>query len=413
VYDERDPATCAELLRRAAALLPADAPQRLAFAPVLADALAWSGERDAAARVLDEAAAAVRPDDEHMRARMLVARYDLELWGPGDADPGRMLEDVRKAIAVFEAAGDDEALAYAHIVAYHASYRRSARAGARQLNAEEELGLAAKHARAAGSRSLEGMAASWLCVVLRRGWQPVEDAKRRILAILEDPPNRFTHASALGGLGTLRAMEGAFDEGRSLMVESHALLEDLGLRQSAAADSIALADVEIMAGDLDTAERFLRGGLAALDDFGDRFSAANAAWRLALVLARKGQDDEAEKFLEHAAESEAGEWVEVWRLVLQATLAARRGHSARAAQLLRESESLMGRLYEGGMQADALLQAAEASELMGRTADAVDRLRRAGEVARRLGYVVAERTARERLGALGKDTPANASRPGR
>ena len=59
-YEERDPATSAGLLRRAAALRPADAPERLELAPVLSDALAWSGEREAAARMLDEAAAAAR-----------------------------------------------------------------------------------------------------------------------------------------------------------------------------------------------------------------------------------------------------------------------------------------------------------------------------------------------------------------
>jgi tetratricopeptide (TPR) repeat protein len=412
-YDERDAATGAGLLRRAAALLPTDAPERLALATVLADALAWSNERDAASRVLEEAAAAARPDDEHMRARIAVARHNHELWGPGKWDPEGMLEDVRQAIPVLEAAGDDEGLAYAHIVGYHASYRRSARAGARQLNAEKEFGLAAKHARAAGSRYLEGLAASWLCVLARRGSRPVAEARRRVLAILEDPPSRYTRASALGALGTLRAMEGAFDEGRALMAEGHALLEDLGLRQSAAADSIALADVEIIGGDLDAAERFLRVGLAELDAAGDRFTAVNAAWRLAFVLARRGQDDEADRLLERTAELDAGVWVEVWRLVLGATLAARRGESTKSEQLLRESESLMQSLFEIGMQADVLLQAAEASEQMGRTADAVDRLRRAAEIARRLGYVVAERTARERLVALGKRADANPSRPGR
>jgi hypothetical protein len=399
-HDERDPATTAGLLRRAAALFPADATERLELAPLLADALAWSHERDAAVRVLDEAAAAARPDDERMRARLMLARYNLELWGLAEGDPEAMLENVRKAIAVLEAAGDDEGLAYAHIIAYHASYRRSARGWARNYDAEQELDLAAKHARAAGSRFLEGMATSWLCVLFRRGAQPVEDARRRILAILEDPANRYTRASALGGLGTLSAMEGAFDEGRALMAESHAIIEDLGLRQAAAADSISLADVEIIAGDLDAAERLLRAGLAEIDAAGDRFSAVNAAWRLALVLARRGQDDEAERVLERTADLDAGVWVEVWRLVLAATLAARRGQSTKAEELLRASESLMQGMLDSGLHADALLQGAETSELLGRTADAVDRLRRAAEIARRLGYVVAERTARERLAAL-------------
>jgi tetratricopeptide (TPR) repeat protein len=332
----------------------------------------------------------------------MIARYNLELWGLAKANPDAMLEDVRRAIATLEAAGDDEGLASAHIVAYHASYRRTATLGAQRLNPEEQLVLAAKHARAAGSRFLEGMATSWLCVLLRRGSPPVEEARRRILAILEDPPNRYTRASALGGLGTLEAMEGAFDEGRALMAESHAIIEELGLRQTGAADSIALADVEIIAGDLEAAERFLRSGVAELEAVGDRFSAVNAAWRLALVLARTGRDDEAERFLERAADLDAGEFAEIWRLVLGATLAARRGESTKAEEQLRESDLFMSYLSESGMEADALLQGAEASELMGRTADAVDRLRRAAEIARRLGYVVAERTARERLAALGK-----------
>jgi tetratricopeptide (TPR) repeat protein len=391
----------AGLLRRAVALLPADARERLELAPVLSDALAWNGEREAAAEVLDEAEAAAPADDEVTRARLAVLRANLELWGPRRIDPESMLEDVRGAIAVLEAAGDHEALAYAHIVAYHASYRRSTRAGPEHFYAEEELGLAAEHARAAGSRHLEGMVAGWLCVVLRRGWLPVEEARRRMQAVLDDPPNRYTRASALGGLGTLLAMERAFDEGRALMAESHALIEDLGLQQTAAADFIALADVEIMAGDLDAAERFLRRALAGLEAVGDWFSGVNVAWRLALVLLRRGRDDEAEEFVRWSGELSGGEWVEAWRVVLEATLAARRGENARAEQLLQESDSLMAELSEVGMHADALIQAAEASEAMGRPADAVDRLRRAAAIARRLGYVVAERTARERLTALG------------
>ena len=106
---------------------------------------------------------------------------------------------------------------------------------------------------------------SWLCVLLRRGWQPVEEARRRIHAILEAPPNRYTRASALRGLRTEPRDGGSLRRGPRPHGETGALIEDLGLRQTAAADSIALADVEIMAGDLDSAERFLRGGLAELE----------------------------------------------------------------------------------------------------------------------------------------------------
>jgi hypothetical protein len=49
---------------------------------------------------------------------------------------------------------------------------------------------------------------------------------------------------------------------------------------------------------------------------------------------------------------------------------------------------------------DVLLQAAEASELIGRHDDASRRLRRAMELAERLGYVVGRRAAAERLAAI-------------
>jgi tetratricopeptide (TPR) repeat protein len=196
-------------------------------------------------------------------------------------------------------------------------------------------------------------------------------------------------------------MEGAFDEGRALVAENHAILEELGHRQPAAADSIAVADVEIMAGDFDAAERILRAGLAELEAVGDQFSAVNAAWRLALVQERRGRYDEAERLLQKGTEVEAGEFVEIWRLVVGAKLAARRGETKRAERLLQKAEeSLMDDVLEIGLLADALIEAAEASELLGHTADAVRRLERAERIARRLGYVVAERNARERLAAL-------------
>ena len=62
----------------------------------------------------------------------------------------------------------------------------------RRSTPKRSSGLAAKHARAAGSRFLEGVATSWLCVLLRRGWQPVEEARRRIQPFLEDPARPLT-----------------------------------------------------------------------------------------------------------------------------------------------------------------------------------------------------------------------------
>ena len=407
-YGERNPATTAGLLRRAAALLPADAPERLELAPALADALSWNDERDAAARVLDEAAAAAPAGDERTHARLEVARLNLAFWGPAKVDPEGMFEDLRKAIAVLEAAGDDEALAYAHMVAHHMSYRRSARTGAPPLDAEEQLALAAKYARAAGSRFLEGVATSWLCVLLRRGWQPVEEARRRIHAILEDPPTatrgrrrsagsgrctrwrepstraapswrRVTRSSRTSGSGRLPLrIRSRLQTSRSWPATS-----------TAPSASSAAASPSSKSSGIGSAPRTRRGVW--------RWSSRDAA-----KTTRRRGSSSGQPTPRPVIGSRSGASSSEQRLPHES------GRSADAEELLRESESLMQRLFEIGMHADALLQAAEASELIGRTADAVDRLRRAAEIAGRLGYAVAERTARERLAALG----ASASRHG-
>ena len=82
------------------------------------------------------------------------------------------------------------------------------------------------------------------------------------------------------------------------------MLEELGLRQAAAAHSIAVAEVEAMAGDDTAAERILRAGYEAVTAVGDEHSAKNVAWRLGLALARQGRYDEAEPFVRIAERAE-------------------------------------------------------------------------------------------------------------
>jgi tetratricopeptide (TPR) repeat protein len=196
-------------------------------------------------------------------------------------------------------------------------------------------------------------------------------------------------------------MEGAFDEARTLVAENHAIIEELGLPQTAAADLIAVADVELLAGDLEAAERILREACDRLGKVQDRFSAVNAAWRLALVVLAAGRVDEAEALIERAGDVDAGNLVRAWRGTLGATVQARRGETQRALALLAAADRSLEALDETGMHADVLLQAAEALSTLGRTADAADRLRRARDIARRLGYVVGERRAEAKLAEPG------------
>ena len=399
--DERDAAKAVALLRRARELLPADAPERVGLAPYFASALNAIDERDAALRTLDDAEDHVPPGDRLMSARISLVRHGIRLWGLDAGNPEEVFRDARDAIEILSEAGDDEWTAFAHVLAYHASYRRPASAAEKQLAATVELGLAAEHARAAGSRVFEGYAVGWLCVVLRRGSWPAEYVESVAAEVLADPPTQAARASALGLLGTLRAMQGAFDEGRALLAQSHALLEDLGLPQSVAADLIAVADVELIAGEDAAAERILRESLDRLDALGDRFSAVNAGWRLAFVLLRGGRVDEADAVLARVAGYEGGEYVHAWRCLLEGAIAALRGDPAAAHDLIAQVDRTLPELFEGGMHADVLVETARVCTRLGDVASAVERLRRAAAMARRVDYVVTERAAEAELAALG------------
>src|SRR5262249_31975242 len=90
-----------------------------------------------------------------------------------------------------------------------------------------------------------------------------------------------------------------------------------------------------------------------------------------------------------------GFWVDVWWKVVLARVEAHRGEEARARQLVEEAHERMASVEESGMQADALLEAAEALRAAGLDAGAAKLVAEAAGVAGRPGYVVAQRRAEE------------------
>jgi hypothetical protein len=191
-------------------------------------------------------------------------------------------------------------------------------------------------------------------------------------------------------------MKGEFDEARACVEEVRRVLEELGLRQAAAAHSIAIAEVEALAGDDAAAERILRAGLSAVTAVGDEHSTKNVAWRLGLALARQGRYDGAEPFVRIAERAEhRGFWVDVWWRVVLARIEAHRADTARVRQLVEDARERMAPVEESGMHVDALLESAEALRAVGMQAEAAALVAEAAAIAERLGYVVAQRRAEE------------------
>jgi DNA-binding SARP family transcriptional activator/tetratricopeptide (TPR) repeat protein len=389
-YERHDPAAAASLLGRASALLPRRASERIELESKLAGALVARGDVIAAQELLAEASAiAVELGDARLAARTTLTAHLALLLTDAAAPPDQMLSDIEDAVPVLEEARDYEGLAMAEALRFNALDRAG-------LRPTTQFALALAHARRAGARYLEHYVMGWICITLHRGTLPVDEAIARATEIRDASTSTFVRSSAIGAVGLLRAMKGEFDEARALVEEVGTSLEELGVRQAAAAHSIAVAEVEAMAGDDVAAERILRNGLAAVTALGDEHSAMNIAWRLGLVLARRGRNEEAEAFVRLAQRvKHPGFWADVWLRVVLALVEAHGGAAAHAQQLVHDARERMASVEESGMHADALLESAEALRAAGLEGEAAALVAEAAGIADRLGYIVARRRADE------------------
>ena len=361
----------------------------LELLPKLATALVYCGDPVAAHELVAEASTvAAQLGDERLQARASLGIALTLLWTDEALPPERMLDDIESAFPVLEQADDFEGLAMAEALRFHALLR----AGSRDPGARFPLAL--EYARRANARHFEHYVLGWVCITLPHGSLPVDLAITRATEIREASTSEFVRASAIGAIGLLRAMQGEFDEARALVDEVRRMLEELDLGQAAAAHSIAISEVESMAGDDAAAERILRAGFEAVSELGDEHSAMNAAWRLGLVLARQAKDDDAEHFARVAERAEPKSlWVDVWWRVVLARVAAHRGDRTSARQLVEAARARMASVRESGMQADVLLESADALRAAGFDDEATAIAAEAAEIAERLGYVVALRRA--------------------
>ena len=80
--------------------------------------------------------------------------------------------------------------------------------------------------------------------------------------------DRSYQAGLQSTLGGLRAMEGNFDEARSLWVEARTMYEELGLRARRAGRSLIPAEIELLAGNPGEAVAILRWACEKLEELG-------------------------------------------------------------------------------------------------------------------------------------------------
>jgi DNA-binding SARP family transcriptional activator len=379
------------MLGRANELLPRNARERIEFLPTLAEMLLWPDGGEAARALLEEAHdVATTIGDARLAARARIAMGSTMMWTDTPIAPEQMLRDIEDAVPVLERHGDHEGLAMAELLRFHALDQ------AGLPGPEARLPIALAHAQQARAPQVEQRVMGWICITLPHGSVPIQAAIAQVDDIRRASPSAYVHASALGALGLLRAAQGEFEEGRALVRRTRRALEELGELQGAAAHSIAVGEVELLAGEIAAAERVWRKGYDDVTALVDRHSAANLAWRLGLALARRGADDEAEQFAQIAkAARPRGMWVDVWWRIVLALVAAHRGDGARARSLVDDARTRVTSVdgAESAMEADALLESAEALRAAGMSNAAADLAAHAAGIAARLGYVVALRRA--------------------
>jgi tetratricopeptide (TPR) repeat protein len=167
-------------------------------------------------------------------------------------------------------------------------------------------------------------------------------------------------------------MEGSFDEARTLLALCGAILEDLGLKVTAASLSETAAIIELLAGDPAAAERILRSGYSQLEQMGETSNSADLAAMLARALEAQGQGAEALRYSEIssriAAEDDLSPQVQ-WRAA-RAKALARAGETDEAERLAEEAVTLAAQSDFLVLRGDAQLVLGEVLRAAGRPQEA-------------------------------------------
>jgi tetratricopeptide (TPR) repeat protein len=366
-----DDRAVANLLGRAASLLPSNDPARLQFIDLLGMALQMIGEYEDADALLTEAIElATGQDDRGVEARARVQRWwsHFHLGRPeGSADHAEC--EAHRAIPVFEALGDELHLAKAWYLRAVADQMRC-----RTADAETACEHAIFHANQAGDNNLAAYIAAELAQAMEYSPTPVIEALRRCEEMTErvraDP---LAVAKMFTARSNLTAMRGRFDEARALVADARAIVEELNIARGAYGAGMARrrAQIELRAGKPAAAEHVLRpvyDTLLQRGDKADKRSLAAVATMLAETTYAQGRYTDAAQFSQLAGtimvpDSPAEE--ARWRGI-RARLLARAGEFAAAEALAHEALGLVASTDLLNDRADRLIDLVEVLQLAGR-----------------------------------------------
>ncbi|MEP6638682.1 MAG: AAA family ATPase [Chloroflexota bacterium] len=396
-FGRGDAPAAANLLRRAASVVPADDPWRTELLPDLAEALTEQGDFAGARTVLDEAAEiAARLSDERLRARVRLTQMHVAFYSGGmTGGIDRAVAEVTAIADVLEVAGDPSGLARAWrlLMGLHGTAGRYERAG-------EAAQRVIEFATQAGDMRLVGTGTVNYSICALHGPTTVEEALARceelVEAVRED---RKAEAVVLSVLAVLYAMRGDSKRARETAARGRANVADLTMSMTGASTSIESTRIEMLNGEAAAAERDLRRDYDTLTSMGETYFRSSVAGLLAHALWALERFAEADEFAQIGEELSDPDDVDsqvLWRTI-RAKLLARDGHVDEAIALAEGAVAWARETDDLDQQADALRDLAAVQALAGRQQGEGPPLREALRLYERKGDVVQAARVRDRL----------------
>jgi class 3 adenylate cyclase/tetratricopeptide (TPR) repeat protein len=396
-----DMPAAAGLLRRSAAMLPADASARPTLLLHAGEALGEMGDFQQAYAVLAQSSEAANLCGD--RAVVTTASVVRMMWhhlaSPESMGVQQVVDDATAAIADLEALEAHAGLARAWRLMTHVHFYEGLFGPA-----EEAATRAIHEAELAGDRVLEVRLLSSLASCALYGPTPAAEAIERCNQVMErSGGDRRTEAVTLCSLSVLEAMRGDASCARGYYQRSRSMLNELGFTFSAALTSLTSGPAEMLAGDLVRAEAELRGDYETLLAMGEKGYMSSVAGLLAEVLYAQGRHDEAADFAnvcqQTAAPYDVGAQYQ-WRCI-QAKLLADTGRLDEAETLAWEGVRLIKTTDQPAIQADGLMSLAIVLGKAGKIDEAAASLHESIALFEQKGDIVSAARGRAALSAFG------------